>query len=43
VIAFDSQEGYEAYIDDPDRVRARVTLNEATIEQRVLAVSDVLP
>jgi uncharacterized protein (DUF1330 family) len=42
LVAFESQEGYDAYSDDPDRLRARATLTGAQITQRVLTVCDVL-
>jgi uncharacterized protein (DUF1330 family) len=42
LVAFEDQDGYNAYIDDPDRVQARAALTGAQITQRVLTVSDVL-
>lgn len=42
LIAFDDQDGYRAYLDDPARVAARTALDGAGIEQRVLIVSDVV-
>jgi uncharacterized protein (DUF1330 family) len=41
LVAFHSEAGYRAYIDDPDRVAARAALDGAEVDQRVLVVSDV--
>jgi uncharacterized protein (DUF1330 family) len=41
LLAFDSQEGYEAYLEDPGRVTARATLAGTEITQRILEVSEV--
>lgn len=40
LIAFDSHDGYNAYIADPDRLSARASLTGAHVTQRVLTVSD---
>jgi hypothetical protein len=43
IVFFADESGYEAYLSDPDRVRARGVLGETPLEQRILAVCDVLP
>jgi uncharacterized protein (DUF1330 family) len=42
LVEFDSEAGYNAYMDDPARQAARASLDGAQIEQRVLFVSDVV-
>ena len=41
VLDFDGQEGYDAYMRDPERAQARAELADAAVVQRVLAVGDV--
>jgi uncharacterized protein (DUF1330 family) len=41
LIAFDGEEGYRAYIDDPMRLAAKTSLDGALVDQRVLFVEDV--
>ncbi len=41
LIAFDGEAGYRAYVDDPVRLAARTSLDDAAVDQRVLFVRNV--
>jgi uncharacterized protein (DUF1330 family) len=41
LVAFESEDGYRAYLDDPARIAARVSLEGAEVDQRVLILTDV--
>lgn len=41
VLSFETREGYQAYLADPDRARHRELLVGVPIEQQIIEVSDV--
>lgn len=41
IVSFDSREGYESYIADPERMSHRSPLTDVHLGQRVLEVQDV--
>lgn len=43
VVSFETRAAYEAYVADPDRLGHRALLDEGSLTQRVLEVSEVAP